>query len=124
LATQYAEGWQCNTPNGGRVITPKAGNAIRRMVAAYYAEGWQCNTPNGGRVLRRRRWLIAAQGSSVSENPGLVVSSFVTTLKGLAAHMPNPFRIQRRVLLIDPRVVAALQPWAEISERLRRFISK
>jgi hypothetical protein len=50
----YAEGWQCNTPNGGRVlrrtlamqyaewwprITPKAGNAIRRMVAAYYAEG-------------------------------------------------------------------------------------
>ncbi|MBC8029598.1 MAG: hypothetical protein H7Z16_05760 [Pyrinomonadaceae bacterium] len=28
--------------------------------------------------------------------------------------------LRRMILTFDPRVVAALQPWAEISERLRR----
>ena len=34
--------------------------------------------------------------------------------------MPNPYRVNKLVLG-DPRVVAALQPWAEISQRLRRI---
>jgi hypothetical protein len=32
----------------------------------------------------------------------------------------NPFRVILP-LILDPRVVAALQPWAEVSERLRRY---
>jgi len=34
--------------------------------------------------------------------------------------MPNPFRVYM-LFALDPRVVAALQPWAEISQRLRRI---
>jgi hypothetical protein len=33
----YAEGWQCNTPNGGRVL--------RRRLAMQYAEWWPRITP-------------------------------------------------------------------------------
>jgi len=32
----------------------------------------------------------------------------------------NPFRVSFQFLISIPRVVATLQPWAEISERLRR----
>ena len=32
----------------------------------------------------------------------------------------NPFRVSI-FFCVDPKVVAALQPWAEISERLRRI---
>ena len=35
--------------------------------------------------------------------------------------LPNPFRVQNNYCDCIPRVVAALQPWAEISERLRRI---
>jgi hypothetical protein len=44
------------------------------------------------------------------------------TLKGLTSHKPNPFRVEYYFLCLDPMVAAALQPWAEISERLRRLI--
>jgi hypothetical protein len=33
----------------------------------------------------------------------------------------NPFRVGRR-FLFNPRVLAALEPWAEISERFRRLM--
>ncbi len=36
---------------------------------------------------------------------------------------PNPFRVSS-LFEINPRVVAALQPWAQISERLRRNESR
>jgi len=35
----------------------------------------------------------------------------------------NPFRVGRLLCIRLPRVVAALQPWAEISQRLRRICS-
>jgi len=34
--------------------------------------------------------------------------------------MPNPFRVGGELEYAIPRVLAALEPWAEISERLRR----
>src|SRR5215207_8837881 len=33
---------------------------------------------------------------------------------------PNPFRVGRDLKLCPPRVLTMLEPWAEISERLRR----
>ena len=36
-------------------------------------------------------------------------------------HEANPFRVYKCLTRL-PRVVAALQPWAEISERLRRCV--
>jgi hypothetical protein len=33
----------------------------------------------------------------------------------------NPFRVDSQVRWIKPRVLATLEPWAEISERLRRI---
>src|ERR1041384_5197167 len=35
--------------------------------------------------------------------------------------MPNPFRVCTLFLFLFPRLSLALQPWAEISERLRRI---
>jgi hypothetical protein len=35
--------------------------------------------------------------------------------------LANPFRVVSP-WTIDPRVVAVLQPWAEVSERLRRIL--
>jgi hypothetical protein len=36
----------------------------------------------------------------------------------------NPFRVDRCFYSFDPRVVAALQLWAEISQRLRRICQR
>ena len=68
---------------------------------------------------RRRRLLNSAQGWSVSDNPGYATQTNQKTLKGLA----NRLTLSGFFLFICtvPRVVAVLQPWAEISERLRRF---
>src|SRR6185369_3953803 len=43
------------------------------------------------------------------------------TLKGLMSHRHNAFSVDSH-LWFRPRVVAALQPWADISERLRRYL--
>ena len=37
------------------------------------------------------------------------------------SHRPNAFSVDSH-LWFRPRVVAALQPWADISERLRRYL--
>ncbi len=60
-----------------------------------------------------------SQGFEHSENPGTTIDKD-QTLKALGLCGVNPFRV-RNDFSIDPRVVAALQPWAEISERLRRI---
>ena len=68
--------------------------------------------------IRRRRSLISAPGLERSDNPGNANNKVL-----------NPERVRRAtntfqglsILLCDPRVVAALQPRAEISERLRRI---
>jgi hypothetical protein len=44
------------------------------------------------------------------------------TLKGLGG-CRTPFGVPWLFEVLIPRVVATLQPWAEISERLRRTIS-
>jgi len=69
--------------------------------------------------VRRRRWLISAQGWSVSDNLGIQNNPH-STLKGFA---PNE-RLQRfaNFLFGNPRLSLTLQPWAEISQRLRRII--
>jgi hypothetical protein len=38
--------------------------------------------------------------------------------------MPNPFRVESTFYIDNPGLSLALQPWARISERLRRFVSK
>ena len=42
------------------------------------------------------------------------------TLKGFA-NLQNPFRVVECFLVVDPGLSLALQPWAEISERLQRY---
>jgi hypothetical protein len=64
---------------------------------------------------------MAAQRLERSDNPGNRNIRNGPTLKGLAAHMPNPFRVGGELEYAIPRVLAALEPWAEISERLRRY---
>jgi hypothetical protein len=50
-------------------------------------------------------------GLSLRSNPGLCHGYYsVTTLKGLAAHTPNPFKVVSLFIFLVPRVVAALQP--------------
>ena len=46
-------------------------------------------------------------------------TNLLTTLKGLAAHTPNPFRVGFFFYFEFPRVGGS-QPWAQISKRLRR----
>jgi len=38
--------------------------------------------------------------------------------------LANPYRVNSEIELQIPRVVAALQPWARISQRLRRKYRK
>src|SRR5215208_52158 len=57
-------------------------------------------------------------GFERSENPGTYHSSRDQTLKGFAAALT--LSGLNLTFGFIPRVVAALQPWAEISERLRR----
>ena len=59
-------------------------------------------------------------GFERSENPGKQINKKESTLKGLGMCGNNPFRVTEKYCRDVPRVVAALQPWAEISERLRR----
>jgi hypothetical protein len=54
-----------------------------------------------------------------SDNPGNI-TTIISTLKGLLPHMPNAFSVAIGPNLLIPRLSLALQPWAEISERLRR----
>jgi len=63
-------------------------------------------------ALRRRRRLTPAQGWSAATTLGSHQEEFLT-LKGLGSW--------RTLTVTNPRVVATLQPWAEISERLRRL---
>src|SRR5215208_4790331 len=58
-------------------------------------------------------------GFERSENPGTYHSSRDQTLKGFAAALT--LSGLNLTFGFIPRVVAALQPWAEISERLRRI---
>src|SRR4029079_6361559 len=54
------------------------------------------------------------------ENPGSYHIKSVLTLKGFANRQTLTGFVYLRIFL--PKVVAALQPWAEISERLRRYV--
>jgi hypothetical protein len=53
--------------------------------------------------------------------PWVQPSEIFQTLKGLIPHMPNAFSVNVAFLFLSPKVVAVLQPWAEISQRLRRI---
>ncbi len=62
--------------------------------------------------LRRRRWLMSAQGWSAATTLGRESKNF--RLNPERVPWPaNPFR-----------VLASLEPWADISERLRRNLLK
>jgi len=71
--------------------------------------------------LRRRRSLIWAQGSSC-ENPGNHYQKAFIPWKG----SPTAEPFQGSMLFNDllPGLSLALQPWAQISERLRRNLVK
>ena|SRR6266508_798115 len=67
--------------------------------------------------LRRRRSPIPAQGYC---NPGIEAISRTLTLKALAnGTLANSFRVSP-IVLNTAEVPGLLQPWAVISERLRR----
>jgi len=69
--------------------------------------------------IRRRRFLILAQGWSASDNPGYPFQNTFYTLKGLDGWRTlTGFQF---IVGLTPRVLAALEPWAKISERLRRI---
>jgi hypothetical protein len=57
-------------------------------------------------------------GLERSDNPGIGIVKYSSTLKGFA----NCLTLSKGSVTItfSPRVVAALQPWARISERLWR----
>ena len=69
-------------------------------------------------VLRRRRSLIPAQGWSASDNLGAHTSK-LRTLKGFAVRRT----LSGLEFLFDcwSQGSRKLEPWAEISERLRRY---
>jgi len=69
--------------------------------------------------IRRRRSLITAQGSSVARTLGSHYEKSINPER--VRRPPNPFRVNMLFLICLPRVVATLQLWAEISERLRRI---
>jgi hypothetical protein len=63
-----------------------------------------------------------SQGLERSDNPGTNVGREVSNAEsvGKIDKFHNPFRVAASNELFLPRVVAALQPWAEIGQRLRR----
>src|SRR5215210_8005175 len=67
--------------------------------------------------MRGRPWLILSQGLLQRWNKQVEIK----VLKGLDMCGANPFRVGRISNHRSPRVVAKLQPCAEISERLRRY---
>jgi hypothetical protein len=58
-------------------------------------------------------------GFERSENPGYANKWALNPERVSPA--TNPFRVELKLESRKPRVVAALQPWAEISQRLRRM---
>src|ERR1051326_6729777 len=71
-------------------------------------------------LKRRRRSLVRARGCF---NPGVTNRKGVETLKAFANVVAFSQRFQRfsSFFFARPKVVAKLQPWASISQRLRRF---
>jgi hypothetical protein len=59
-------------------------------------------------------------GLERSDNPEISPSDLHTNPEGVRRER-NPFRVDCCRYSFDPRVVAALQLWAEISLRLRRI---
>ena len=67
---------------------------------------------------RRRRWLISAQGWSGATTLGQSSTNLLNPVRVRLGM--NPFRVKIFLYMV-PRVLAALEPWAKISQRLRRF---
>jgi hypothetical protein len=67
---------------------------------------------------------VVIPGLSLRSNPGSSNWKIGLTLKGLKPPRycapEKPFQGYQIFSLFEPRVVAALQPWAGISERLQR----
>ena len=60
----------------------------------------------------------SSPGFEGSENPGIIIANGIT-LKALGLCDINPFRVESMVVDIFPGLG---QPWAAISERLRRYL--
>ena len=90
---------QFETPRISSVETPKA-------------------LANPSLFIRRRRWLTPAQGWSAATTLGQNSKSR-PTLKGFGNWRTLSGLIWN--LWFDPRVLALLEPWAGVSERLRRM---
>src|ERR1044071_10325070 len=69
---------------------------------------------------RRRRSLTVAHGSSEARTLGSDQQNRSNPERVPPA--ANPFRVYC-AFGSEPRVVAVLQPWAKVSERLRRYFS-
>ncbi len=65
---------------------------------------------------------MSAQGSR-NENPGYAHNKMYSTLKRVC-QLPNPFRVPLLLLIATPWFSLRFEPWADISQRLRRFSIK
>src|SRR5919205_2319637 len=68
-------------------------------------------------ILTPKALANLSPGLERSDNPGYIRK--ITDNPERVRQLANPFRVQA-ILFADPMVVASLQPWAEISERLWR----
>src|ERR1043165_347673 len=115
FAIPNAEGVRC-PPTPKVFAVPQR----RRCSLPPNAEGVRCPpTPKAFAVpQRRRRSLMPAQGWSASDNPGSTEMKMGNNPERVPL-VANPFRVDSD-LGDDPRVLATLEPWAGIGERLRR----
>src|SRR5215204_2226439 len=70
-------------------------------------------------VLTPKALANFSPGLERSNNPGISNLNYKSNPERVR-RLANPFRVSVHFWEFIPRVVAALQPWAEISERLRR----
>src|ERR1051325_10792267 len=92
---------------------------LRNFWAPLWLRGYH-PTPKAFAIpQRRRRSLMPAQGWSASDNPGSTEMKMGNNPERVPL-VANPFRVDSD-LGDDPRVLATLEPWAGIGERLRRL---
>src|ERR1041385_97396 len=70
--------------------------------------------------IRRRRSLISAWGWSAATTLGIQIQCRLTLER--VRRERNPFRVVSHFIYLYPSVVAALQRWAGIGERLRHSV--
>ena len=98
--SKYAEG-----------VTFSTGSVSKYAEGVTFSTGSLSNTP---KAFANSQPKVGAQ-----RQPWVICLNSRSTLKGFANR--RTLSGFRRLFAADPRVLAALEPWADISERLRRI---